>query len=153
MSNTVWSLKDVEGREVSNFDGLANLRKNHFEILFHVPNETYTTGIITTTIIFPRFVQEEESSSIMEELSDGELKSILYNFQNDKIIGLDGWIVVFFLGLYDIISNDLLLVIKESRKDQKIISSFNSTFIEPIPKVYSLHSFVEFWPILLCNVI
>lgn len=37
ISNTFWSLKDIKGREVSNFEGLSNLGKNYFHILFLIP--------------------------------------------------------------------------------------------------------------------
>ena len=47
----------------------------------------------------------------MEEVSEEELKATLNNFQKDKILGPDGWIVEFFLVGYDTIGPGLLQLV------------------------------------------
>ena len=39
----------------------------------------------------------------MEEVSEEELKEIMHSFKKDKILGLDGWTIEFFLDSYDTI--------------------------------------------------
>jgi hypothetical protein len=61
---------------------------------------------------FPIFVNEEDSRNLMEEVFEEELKEVLCNFQKEKIPGMDGWHVEFFLGLYDLIEKDILKVME-----------------------------------------
>lgn len=61
--------------------------------------------------------------------------------------------VELFLDLYEIIGNDLLASIEKSRRNQRMLLAFNSTFIALIPKVDSLKSLDDFQPISFCNVI
>jgi hypothetical protein len=45
--NTIWSLKDSLGREVTSFKDLAQLGKSHFQNLFKANNGTNITEIIS----------------------------------------------------------------------------------------------------------
>ena len=68
-----------------------------------------------------------------------------------KILGPDGIPIEFFTCLFDVLGNDLLLIIEESKVSWKMYAIFNSTFIDLIPKTDSSKSFEGFRPIFLCN--
>jgi hypothetical protein len=51
----------------------------------------------------------------MEEVTEEELKDVLHNFQKDKILGPDGWTIEFLLGLYDLLGQDLLKLVEDTR--------------------------------------
>jgi len=55
------------------------------------------------------------------------------------------------MGFFELIKVDFLRVINESRNLEKMLVSFNVTFIALIPKYDSLNSFDEYTPISLCN--
>jgi hypothetical protein len=59
----------------------------------------------------------------------------------------------FFVGIYDLISQDILKVIEESRVNGFIHPPFNATFIALIPKQDAPESLDEYRPISLCNCI
>ena len=59
----------------------------------------------------------------------------------------------FFLGLYDLLGQDLLHVVEDTRTSEWIPACFNSTFIVLIPKVDNPLSLNDFGPISLCNCI
>ena len=63
-------------------------------------------------LMFPRFIEEEENAEIMEEISEEKLKEVLHSFQKDKSPGPDGWSTDFFVGFFELLSPDLLKVIK-----------------------------------------
>jgi hypothetical protein len=52
---------------------------------------------------------------------------------------------------FDLIGNDVLEAVEESRRSGSMVSSLNSTFIALIPKVDKPSSFGDFRPISLCN--
>jgi hypothetical protein len=70
----------------------------------------------------------------MEEVGKEELLCILQSFQKDKILGLDGLPMEFFLGCYDFIGEDLRRVVEASRTIGKMLGAFNTTFLALIPK-------------------
>jgi hypothetical protein len=89
--------------------------------------------------------------ALMEELSEDELEEVLHNFQKNKIPGLDGWTIYFFVGIFEFIGKDILKVVEESRVNGHIHAPLNATFIALIPKVDDPKSLDDFRPISLCN--
>lgn len=89
----------------------------------------------------------------MEEASDEELKEVLQSFQKDKSPRPDGWTIELFLDLFDLLGEDLLEVVEDTRESGRIQASFNSTFIALIPKFDNPSSLNYFRPISLCNCI
>ena len=87
-------------------------------------------------LLFPRFVEDEDNRTLMEEVTEEEVKEVLHSFQKDKIPGLDGWSMDFFVGLFDLIGNDILKVVEESRRNGYIHAPLNATFISLIPQKY-----------------
>ena len=68
-------------------------------------------------------------------------------------MGPDGWMIEFYLELFELLGGDLLRVMEDTRVLGRIPASFNSTFIALIPKVDNPVSLNDFRPILLCNCI
>jgi hypothetical protein len=104
-------------------------------------------------LLFPRFVEEEDNRTLMEDVTEEELKEVLHSFQKDKSPGPDGWSMDFFEGLFDLIGKDILKVVEESRRNGYIHAPLNATVIAPIPKKDDPRSLEDFKPISLCNCI
>jgi hypothetical protein len=99
--------KRPEGRTVSSFVDLARLGVDHFQNLYKADERISIGQIVRIAGFFPSFVDEEANRSMFEEVSEEELKMVLHNFQKDKSLGPDGWTVEFFLGLYEVIGQDI----------------------------------------------
>jgi hypothetical protein len=80
-----------------------------------------------------------------------EIHEVLKGFVKDKSLGPDGWTVKFFIQFFDLVGEDLLEAVEESRQRGEVIRSLNSTFLALIPKVNNPTSFGDYRPIALCN--
>jgi hypothetical protein len=144
MSNTIWSLKDDNGREHSSFEELVQLGTSHFKNLFKVDERVSIDAIVQLALFFPRFVDEVDNRELMEEVTEEELKEVLHSFQKDKSPDPDGWSMDFFMGLFDFIGKDILRVVEESRSNGFMHPPLNATFIALIPKKDDPQSFEDF---------
>jgi hypothetical protein len=127
--------------------------KIHFQSLFKADKRVNITNIIKLALYFPNFVDEQGNQYLFAEVTEAELKETLHIFQKDKSPGPDGWTIEFYRGFFDLIRENLLKVVEESRTNGIIHSPFNSTFITLIPKLNDPQSFDDFRPISLCNCI
>eukprot|EP00253_Pinus_taeda_P008946 PITA_08946 len=90
IANTIWKLKDPEGRDVSSFEALSTMGKNHFKSLFSDPGGVSLAEIIRTAQSFPRFVEREEAEDLFQEVSKEEVESTIKSMAKDKSPGSDG---------------------------------------------------------------
>eukprot|EP00253_Pinus_taeda_P031782 PITA_31782 len=96
-------------------------------------------------------LEEEDIESLISPVTAEELEGVLKWFQKDKSPGPDGWTIEFYLAFFDVLGQDLLRVVEESRTTGSIYHAINSTFIALIPKSDSPTSFDDYRPISLCN--
>jgi hypothetical protein len=80
-----------------------------------------------------------------------EIKSILQKFKKERSPGPDGWTSEFFLHFFDLVGEDLLQMVEDSRIKGKVMGSLNSTFLVLIPKQQNSLTFSDYRPISLCN--
>jgi hypothetical protein len=149
--NTIWHLKDQDGNLETSFEGMSLQGKNYFQNLFKADNQATIEEVVKVAQFFPRFVEEEENSFLMKEITEKELLEVLHSFQKDKSPGPDDWTIEFFLGCYEIIGTYLLKMVEDTRISGRIPQSLNSTFIALTPKTDNPETLDEFRPISLCN--
>jgi hypothetical protein len=82
-----------------------------------------------------------------------ELEAILKLFKKEKSPGPDGWTVELYLHFFEIMGEDLLALVEETRLSGRISGSINSTFIALIPKTNKPQQFGDYRPISLCNLV
>jgi hypothetical protein len=96
-------------------------------------------------------VTEEDVHTLEKAVSKEEIFEILRGFSRDKSLGPDGWTVEFFFNYFELVGQDLLEMVEDSRFRGEVINSINSTFLALIPKVNGPTTFNDFRPIVLCN--
>lgn len=150
-SNTIWKLPCEPDGWATTHQKLAKLGVTHFKQQFTAPNVINLPDIINLAGNFPRFVGQEDIEDLTQLVTLQELESTLKWFKKDKSPGPDGWPVEFYLAFYDMLGEDLLDVIEESRITGHIHPPMNQTYIALIPKTDDPSSFNDFRPISLCN--
>jgi hypothetical protein len=101
--------------------------------------------------IFSKMVTEDEVIILEKSCIREEILEVLKGFTKDKSLGPDGWIVEFFLHFFELVGQDFLDVVEETRLKGEVIKQINSTFLALIPKVNSPNTFNDFLSISLCN--
>eukprot|EP00253_Pinus_taeda_P020282 PITA_20282 len=151
VTNTIWNILSPEGGVENTFNKLSHLGSTHFRNLYKHPPGSTITDIINVAGHFPRFLNEDEAMSLFDLVTPGQLEGTLKWFKKDKILGLDGWTIKFYLAFYELLSHDLLRVVEECRESGSLYNATNTTFITLIPKSDSPSSFKYYRPIFLCN--
>lgn len=84
--------------------------------------------------LYPKLFNDEYGVKVGCQVTLEEIKEVLKKIIKEKILDLDGWTVEFFLHLFDLIGQDILMEVEESRKKDFIFEKLNSTYITLIPK-------------------
>eukprot|EP00253_Pinus_taeda_P025314 PITA_25314 len=150
-TNTIWKLKNEEGREANTFESLSSLGQSHFQNMYADQGEITIAEVIKTAQSFPRYVEEEEADDLMSEVTKQEVESVIKSMERDKSPRPDGWTIELFQHFFDQIGAELTEVVEESRRKGEVYTPFNATFIALIPKKEVPESFEDFRPISLCN--
>eukprot|EP00253_Pinus_taeda_P020940 PITA_20940 len=101
--------------------------------------------------LFPRYIEQEDYEELQKEVTMVELEATLKWFKKDKSPGPNGWTIEFYLAFFDILGNDLLKIVEDSKRRGRISFAIKSTFIALIPKTNASSTFDDFRPISLCN--
>eukprot|EP00253_Pinus_taeda_P015727 PITA_15727 len=149
--NTIWNLKNEEGREAKTFESLSALGQNHFQNLFADQGEVTIAEVIKTAQCFPRYVEEEEAEDLLRPVTKEEVESVIKSMEKEKSPGPGGWTIELFLHFFELIGAEITDVVEESRKKGEVYSPFNATFIALIPKKEVPETYEDFRPISLCN--
>jgi hypothetical protein len=88
--------------------------------------------------LFPRMVSDEDVVSLFNLATLKELKDVLLHFKNEKSPSPDVWTDEFFTIFFDIVGEDLLEVVEDSRVKGNIRGGLNSTFLALIRKKKNL---------------
>jgi len=123
----------------------------HYNFFFEEVDQTYIVDQVYTTRLYPRLVNDEDSLLLERPCTNLELWEVIKLFAKDKSMRLDGWMVEFFIRYFDLVGDELLEVVEDSRKIGEVVSSINLNFLALIPKFNKPSSFGDFRPISLFN--
>ena len=132
-------------------DHLKDLGVKHYSNIFKDDGNTSISDQLKIIQLFPSMLSEEEASMFTTEVTLVEVEGALKAFKRDNILGLDGWPAEFYLGIFDLVGEDLLKAVEFSRKEGRVITYLNSTYLNLIPKSERPQTFVNCRPISLCN--
>eukprot|EP01018_Ginkgo_biloba_P013638 Gb_30693 [translate_table: standard] len=149
--NIIWNIKDQSGNECTIFYSISRAVIQHYKGLYKDPQRENIKGILATTSFFDGWLTEEQNEALMNPISKEELHKVLLTFQARKAPSPHEWTANFFVGFWDLMAEDLLAVVEESRITGKVHVPFNTTFIANILKEANPIGFDQYRPISLCN--
>ena len=149
--NIIWELSDEDGKLVSTDTKLKKMYFKHFKARYCFLNSENIDLQLEVLKIVRRFFNDEDNMEIEKPVLISELQDIVNKMPKEKSPGPDGWTRELFHNFSDIMGEDLLDVVEESRNTGFIPGVLNSTFYVVIPKISKGEHFSDFRPIALCN--
>jgi hypothetical protein len=147
----IWEIQDEGGTVYRGQDNLKMAAVKHFKDFYNKSVDISQADQVKVATLFPNMILDSELDVLYKPVDKEELKKVLSNLKVDKSPGPDGWTVEFFKHFFDLVGDDILEMIEESRTLGFIPGALNSTFITLIPKVNKPRLFGDFRPISLCN--
>lgn len=164
--NSAYFHKIIKGRQnkskihtVCSEDGTVHTKEqvgpqfvNHFEKFLGV--ESSTEGLNEDEGgIFTNLISTEEAIHMIREVSNEEIKNALFDIDDNKAPGPDGYTSKFFKKAWTVIKDDFCKAVKEFFITVKLLGEVNATLITLVPKIATPMKVSDFKPIACCNVI
>ena len=92
------------------------------------------------------------NENLTAPVSEWEVKSALFAMHPEKTPGPDGMTALFYKKFWDIVKEDLTLILNKFLFEGTVANGLNDTNICLIPKTTKPNEMAQFRPISLCNV-
>eukprot|EP00253_Pinus_taeda_P024397 PITA_24397 len=136
------SHKNIEAVLVQHFKGIK--KENNLDI---------DQCIKEITKNIPKMVSREDNFNLNKLVTKEEVSEVIRDMHNGKALGPNGFNVDFFKACWNVVKQDILNVVEDSRRSRTILKALNTSFISLIPKQDLVLTSNTFRPIALCNVV
>ncbi|GKB98484.1 hypothetical protein Tco_0984621, partial [Tanacetum coccineum] len=146
-------------RAMSNEEFIKQFPNAHAKFLSYIISDhtPWTSqpvqSIDTSDNLFRMKLSEENASNMVRDVVDDEMKIALFDFDDSKALGLDGFSVAFFKKSWCIIGKDICCAIREFFIPRKLLGELNAILVSLIPKVPIPNKVTDLRPIACCNVL
>ncbi|XP_074292582.1 uncharacterized protein LOC141619463 [Silene latifolia] len=96
---------------------------------------------------------EEHAVILSKQVTNEEIKQVVFSISNDKAPGPDGYTSKFFKDSWDIVGPDICVAVTEFFMTGQLLTQINATNITLIPKCERPTSVKYFRPIACCNML
>ena len=103
--------------------------------------------------LFENKLNQEQALDIVKEITCEEIKAAVFDIDDDKAPGPDGYSSKFFKAAWVIVGEDFCKAVKEFFCKKKILKEINATAIALVPKVQTPGRVGDYRPIACCNVV
>nr|GEY90012.1 RNA-directed DNA polymerase, eukaryota, reverse transcriptase zinc-binding domain protein [Tanacetum cinerariifolium] len=104
-------------------------------------------------IDFDKTISHTDAEWMLRPVSNKEIKQAMFDIDDNRAPGPDGFSSKFYKKAWDIIGNDVCVVVKEFFNKGKLLVELNATIISLIPKLETPTKVSDFRPIACCNVV
>ncbi|GJU15438.1 sodium/hydrogen exchanger 6 [Tanacetum coccineum] len=124
--------------------------------IYHYINFLGQVGVVNDLDSHNLFLNKlsiDTAEYMVRDISDSEIKGVIFSMGDDKSPGPDGFSAAFFKSAWDIVGCDITNAFREFFENGKLLKEVNHTTIALIPKVTSPIRINDYRPISLCNVV
>lgn len=137
----------ANGNWVSKQGDIIREVENYYENLFTTSRPTNLDPILN---LIPRLVEDCINQSLTREVTDEKVKHAVFEMHPLKAPGIDGMTFFFFQNYWNVLSTDIIAIVKSFFLSRYLLPSWNQTLITLIPKVKNPSVISQFRPISLC---
>lgn len=114
--NQILKLKDTEGKQLNTHKEIEYALVWHFQGIAEEPFIDRSQFISDFTKHIPKIVTREDNYNLNRAMNEEEVSKVIKEMQSGKAPGLDGFNVHSFTTCWNIVKQDIMEVVKESRK-------------------------------------
>ncbi|GJR97192.1 hypothetical protein Tco_0269366 [Tanacetum coccineum] len=103
--------------------------------------------------LFVSRLNYQEALSMVEDVTDMEIKNAIFDIGDTKAPGPDGFTSAFFKKAWGIVGNDVCAAVRDFFSNGKLLGEVNATIISLVPKIQQPNKISEYRPIACCNVL
>ena len=147
--NKITQLLDENGNIVEDEEGLVAIATSYFRQIFESSNPEEIEEALAQV---PTTITGDMNANLTAPVSEWEVKLALFAMHPEKAPGPDGMTALFYQKFWDIVKEDLTLMVNKFLFEGVMASGLNDTNICLIPKVTKPNAMAQCRPISLCNV-
>lgn len=147
--NNIHALNDEAGNQVADQKGIGQVAVSYFQKLL---SATHTQSEHDFSKLFPLRIPASKTASLVQPITDDEIKMALFSIPDNKAPGPDGFTALFFKRCWHIIGVEFIAAIKYCFRQSSIPCCVNTTRIALVPKVENPACMDDYRPISCCNV-
>lgn len=103
--------------------------------------------------LFENVLSEEEANYMIQKVTDQEVKTAMFDIEDEKAPGPDGFTTKFYKEAWHIVGRDVSDTVQEFFNSRKLLGEVNATVISLVPKINTPNKVSDFRPIACCNVL
>lgn len=123
------------------------------DFLAHKPSNYQNQSIEEIRNLVPYQCSDAESATLLREITEEDIKGVLFSMPREKSPGPDGYTVKFLRGTWNIIKLDFVVAVQSFFRYGFLPKGVNTTILALIPKKKEVKDFRDYRPISLCNVL
>ncbi|XP_022549590.1 uncharacterized protein LOC111201644 [Brassica napus] len=147
--NKITQLQDVNGNIVEDEEGLVAIATSYFRQIFESSNPEDIEEALAQV---PTTITGAMNENLTAPVTEWEVKLALFAMHPEKAPGPDEMTALFYHKLWDIVKDDLTLMVNNFLIEGTVVNGLNDTNICLIPKTAKPNDMAQFRPISLCNV-
>ncbi|XP_013607959.1 PREDICTED: uncharacterized protein LOC106314671 [Brassica oleracea var. oleracea] len=147
--NKITQLLDVNGNIVEDEEGLVAIATSYFRKIFESSNPDDIEDALSQV---PASITGAMNDNLTALVSEWEIKLALFAMHPEKAPGPDGMTALFYQKFWDIVKEDLTLMVNKFLFEGTVTTGLNDSNICLIPKITRPNEMAQFTPISLCNV-
>ena len=147
--NKITQLLDENGNIVEDEEGLVAIATSYFRQIFESSNPEDIEEALAQV---PTMITGTMNDNLIALVTKWEVKLALFAMHPEKAPGPDGMTAFFYQKFWDIVKEDLTLMVDKFLFEGTVANGLNYTNICLIPKTTKPNEMAQFRPISVCNV-